>query len=69
MQVTSILSFSEYCSGTVTTGQINVATLLQRANHCSNGQISVPTSNSLFPTGFLLPLAINKLSQVFRNHP
>ena len=35
MQVTSILSFSEHCSGIV-------------AGHCSNGQITVPTGISLF---------------------
>ena len=51
------------------------------ARYCSNGQITVPTGNSLFkqadycsngqftvPTGFLLLLAINRFSQVLRTH-
>jgi len=45
VQVTSILSFSEYCSGgTVQTGKI----LFKRANYCSNGQITVPKGKLLF---------------------
>ena len=58
MQVTSILSFSEYCSRALfkrakycsngadycSKGQV----LFQRANHCSNGQITIPTGISLF---------------------
>ena len=38
MQVTSILSFSEYCSGV----------LFKRAKYCSNGQITVQTGRLLF---------------------
>ena len=50
MQVTSILSFSEYCSGA----------LFKRAKYCSNGQITVPTAyycskgQVTVPTGKLL---------------
>ena len=51
------------------------------SGYCSNGQITVPTGNSLFkradycsneqftiPTGFLLFLPINRFSQELRNH-
>ena len=55
MQVTSILSFSEYCSGALFKRAnycSNRQILFQRAFHCSNGQITVPTGNSLFQRAF-----------------
>ena len=45
MQVTSILSFSEYCSGA----------LFKRAKYCSNGQITVPTGRLLFQRQVTVP--------------